>query len=466
MANSKLNLRYFVAPTFCAFMLVTGCSTLGDNAVVRGIGNVFGGDKEEKAKAKAEGRIAVLAGDKSIEIDPTMAAVSVTIPDATEITNWRNAGGIPSNAPQNIKGDGQLTLAWRRKIGAAPPKNSGLIAAPIISENKLYTIDSNMVLHATDLANNRQIWTSRLGQTEKRGFFRGSAFAIAGGIGIEGDTIVVTSGFGEIIGLSAQNGVVKWRTKTEAPVHTAPLVINNRAFAVSNDSQLYAIDTTNGDVIWTQNAIAEPARVFSSSSSAIQGETLITPFASGEMVASLVSNGRKLWSESLTRQESGTSLSAISDIAGRPVIVSGTVYGASQSGVVSAIDLRSGVVLWDKPIGSIQSPWVAGDFLYVVSTDSELYCLNRADGKVKWIKQLEQFGNPKKRKDRITWAGPIMLDGKLILGSSKGEIHSINAQDGQISNTIKTKENFHIAPIAANGTIYFYSDSAEIIALR
>lgn len=466
MASQSNKLRFFAAPILGAFLILGGCSTISDNAVVRGIGNVFGGDKEEKAKAKTEGRIAVLASDKSIEVDPTLAGVNVTVPEAVNLANWRNAGGIPSNAPQNIKGDGQLSLAWRRKIGAAPPKNSGLIAAPIISDNKLYTIDSNMVLHATDLATNRSIWTARLGQSQRSGFFRGTAFAIAGGIGIDGDTIVVTSGFGEIIGVGAQNGAVKWRTKTEAPVHTAPLVINNRAFSVSNDSQLYALDTANGDIIWTQNAIAEPARVFASSSSAMLGETLVTPFASGEMVASLASNGRKLWTESLTRQESGTSLSAISDIAGRPVIVGGTVYGASQSGVVSAIDLRSGVILWDKPIGSIQSPWVAGDFLYVVSTDSELYCLNRADGKVKWIKQLSQFENPKKRKNRITWSGPIMVDGQLVLGSSKGEIIIVSALDGQIASTLKTKAKFHIAPIAANGTIYFYSDSAEIIALR
>lgn len=466
MANSKSKMRYLAIPVLCAFMVLGACSTLSDNAVVRGIGNVLGGDSEKKAKAKTEGRIAVLAGDKSIEIDPTLADIAVNIPEAISLQNWGNAGGILTNAPQNLKGDGQLSISWRKKIGAAPQKTSGLIAAPIISNNVLYTIDANMVLHATSLSNNREIWNARLAQSQRRGFFRGTTFAISGGIGIEGNTLVVSSGFGEVIGINAENGSVLWRVKTEAPVHTAPLVANNRAYVVSNDSQLYAINTNNGEIVWTQNAIAEPARVFASSSSAILGETLVTPFASGEMVASLAANGRKLWSESLTRQESGTSLSAISDIAGRPVIFQGTVYGVSQSGIVSAIDLRSGVILWDKPIGSIQSPWVAGDFLYLVSTDSELYCLDRKEGKVKWIRQLEQFENQKKRKNRVTWTGPIMVDGNLILGSSRGEIVTISALDGKSINSIKTKSPIHIAPIAANGTVYFYSDSAEIIALR
>ncbi len=466
MAKARVNLRYLAIPVLCTFMVLTGCSTLSDNAVVRGIGNVFGGDADKKAKAKTEGRIAVLAGDKSIEIDPSLQNVAVSVPEAKVLQDWPNAGGNLTNSPQNIKGDGSLSIAWRKKIGSAPAKTSGLIAAPIVANNVLYSIDANMVLHATNLADNRIIWTARLAQSQRRGFYRGTAYAISGGIGIEGNTIVVSSGFGEVIALEAQSGAILWRVKTEAPVHTAPLVANNRAFVVSNDSQLYAINIKDGEIIWTQNAIAESARVFAASSSAILGDTLVTPFASGEMVASLAGNGRKLWSESLTRQESGTSLSAISDIPGRPVIVAGTVYGVSQSGIVSAIDLRSGVMLWDKPIGSIQSPWVAGDYLYVVSTDSELYCLDRKEGKVKWIRQLEQFENAKKRKKRVTWSGPIMVDGNLILGSSRGEIVSINAQDGQTINSIKTKSPLLIAPIAANGTVYFYSNSAEIIALR
>lgn len=142
------------------------------------------------------------------------------------------------------------------------------------------------------------------------------------------------------------------------------------------------------------------------------------------------------------------------------------VYGASQSGVVVAIDLRTGIRSWQASFGSIQSPWVSGNSVYVVSTDSELICLNRETGTIKWLKQLASFENVRKHKDRITWSGPIMVAGRLVLGSSKGQIIEVNPQDGTILNTIAARGQFFIPPISVDGVVYFYDNDGDIVALR
>ena len=93
-------------------------------------------------------------------------------------------------------------------------------------------------------------------------------------------------------------------------------------------------------------------------------------------------NGRRLWADSLSRAGRVTSLSAINDIAGRPVIDGGVVYAASHSGVLAAIDLRTGQRIWARAFASTQTPWVAGDVLYAVSVDGELAAFDRATGNV------------------------------------------------------------------------------------
>ena len=40
----------------------------------------------------------------------------------------------------------------------------------------------------------------------------------------------------------------------------------------------------------------------------------------------------------------------------------------------------SGERVWEQDIGSTHGPWVAGDYVYVVSNDDELICLARNDG--------------------------------------------------------------------------------------
>ncbi|KAF0110255.1 MAG: pyrrolo-quinoline quinone, partial [Hyphomonadaceae bacterium] len=220
--------------------------------------------------------------------------------------------------------------------------------------------------------------------------------------------IIATTGAGAVVALDGATGAVKWQINLGSPVHAAPFAHNGRIYVVATNSEYFALDARNGEIVWTQSALPETTRVLTSASSAIFGETLVTPFPSGEMIASLPANGRKLWSDNLARTNSGTSLSAINDIAGHPVIFEGVVYGASQSGVVVAIDLRTGIRSWQASFGSIQSPWVSGNSVYVVSTDSELICINRETGTIKWLKQLASFENVRKHKDRITWSGPII----------------------------------------------------------
>src|SRR6185436_1958736 len=110
--------------------------------------------------------------------------------------------------------------------------------------------------------------------------------------------------------------------------------------------------------------------------------TVVAPFASGEIVALLAGNGRRLWSDSLSRAGRLTSLSAINDIAGRPVIDSGVAYAASHSGILAAVDIRSGQRVWSRAFASTQTPWVAGDVLYAVSVDGQLAAFDRATGNV------------------------------------------------------------------------------------
>lgn len=417
-------------------------------------------------KAEKDGRIAVLGIDNEIKVDEVTKDIQVTIPDAIDVADWHLSGGNGANDLQNLKGDGKIGFLWARKIGSTGTAANGIIAPPIIDNNVIYTIDGNFSVHANDLASGKSIWSRHFAKSGKKGWFSHSFQAMGGGLAFNNGKLFLTSGFGEILALDAKNGQTIWTLGTNSPVHSAPMVAGGKVYAVSVDSVLWAVDENTGESAWTQSSLPESARVLSSPSSAISGETIVTPFASGEIIASLVSNGRKLWSEGLTRAGSGTSLSSINDIAGRPVIHSGVVYAGSQSGIVAAIDLRTGVKIWDKEIPTIQTPWVSGDFIFVVSTDSKVYCMKREDGSVVWIKQLDAYKNEKKRKNRIMWTGPVMLAGRLVLGSTEGVILELNPQDGNVLNSFKTKANFTITPAYKDGALYFMSIDGVMVAVK
>ena len=84
-------------------------------------------------------------------------------------------------------------------------------------------------------------------------------------------------------------------------------------------------------------------------------------------------------------------MARISHLRGNPVIDENMVFATSHSGRLIALKLKTGRRLWELPISSRVMPWVAGDYLYIVSTGRQLICLTKRDGRVKWITNLPEF---------------------------------------------------------------------------
>ena len=87
-------------------------------------------------------------------------------------------------------------------------------------------------------------------------------------------------------------------------------------------------------------------------------------FASGELAAIRVADGRVAWSETLASARGG-GLSDIAAIAAMPVIDRGRVFATGLGGLTVAIDLRSGRRLWEREVGAVETPWSAGDALFL-----------------------------------------------------------------------------------------------------
>src|SRR3546814_12983355 len=64
----------------------------------------------------------------------------------------------------------------------------------------------------------------------------------------------------------------------------------------------------------------------------------------------------------------------------------------------------TGQRVWEVNIAGISTPWAAGDWVYVVTSDARLLCLSRGTGKIRWATQLPAYKNEKKRKNPIRWS--------------------------------------------------------------
>lgn len=454
----------------CALVL-PACSS-GPGKAVAGI--FGGGDEKKKSDAPDEAdRISILAVDEEIEADPRFSGVEIELPPSYVNTSWPTPGGEADHTLHHLSAATTLETDWQQDIGKAAAR-ARLTSPPIVADGVLYVIDARATVTALDAATGVEKWRKDLAPKIKEKFrvrdmlsrTKAAELGFGGGVTFENGKLFVTSGFGFIVALDASNGDELWKFDTDEPVRTPPTAYRGAVYFVTNTNNMVALNQEDGAKLWDFQSFEESARILSAASPAAAGDLIVAPFSSGEVVAFIAGSGRPVWNDTLARNTQLTALSALNDIAGSPVIDRGLVYAVSHAGRLVAIDIRTGQRVWESPIASLQMPWVAGDYIFVVSVDSELVCLSRDDGAVVWVSELKRYEKPKKRKNRISWAGPVLAGDALILVSTDGKVVKVSPKDGAEIETRKIGDGSVIAPIVADERIYILTEKGKLYALR
>jgi outer membrane protein assembly factor BamB len=236
---------------------------------------------------------------------------------------------------------------------------------------------------------------------------------------------------------------------------------------VTTENELVALDPAKkGERVWNFAGVAEPTGILGAANPAVEGNIIVTPQSSGEIVALRSENGRQLWTERLAAARQINPITNIADITARPVVDRGIVIAVSNAGRLAALDIRTGRRIWDVDIGGIQTPWLAGDWVYALSNEGQLVCIERTTGRIKWSIQLNTFTTERQRRNPIVWTGPVLASDRLIVAGSHGEALSLSPYTGQVLGRIVIGERVLISPIIAENTIYFLDDTGRVLALR
>ena len=131
-----------------------------------------------------------------------------------------------------------------------------------------------------------------------------------------------------------------------------------------------------------------------------------------------------------------------------------------------ALDLVSGQRMWELSISGISTPWVAGDWVFVVTDTDKLLCIYRQNGHVRWINQLPQWEKPKSKKGDIEYSGPVLAGNRLILTASNGEVVQLDPATGNFVSQFAVGGRVSLPPVVAGSTLYVYDDQARLHAYR
>jgi len=418
-------------------------------------------DKKKKTTPTLGERIAVLSSEAAIEVDPALAGVPITLPAADVNGQWTQPGGNASKSMGHLALAAAPAMAWRASIGSGSSNRSALASAPVVADGKVFTIDSQAVVRAFNAETGSTVW-----QSPVRGEGAQSGALFGGGVSFDGGRIYATNGAGYAAAIDASNGAILWQVRPGGPLRGAPTVANDNVYVVSQDNQLFALNPADGKTRWTSSAAVEIAGVFGSGAPAAAQGTVVAGFSSGELNAYRYENGRVLWQDALSRTSISTAVTTLSDIDAEPVIDQGRVYAVGQGGRMVALELTTGQRIWEINVAGTATPWVAGEWIFVVTDEAKLIAIARATGRIRWMTQLQRWRDVKDKKGAIGWVGPVLAGDRLVLANSVGHIVNVSPYTGAVQSTVTTGNRISLSPVVANNTLYTLNDNGQLTAWR
>ncbi len=406
-------------------------------------------------------RVPILTSENDATVEPSIADVQVILPPAAPNDSWTQPGGNAAKSMGHLALGGSPQRVWEAKV-AGGSKKERLGAAPVIAGGTLYVMDTSATIHAFDAASGGKRWSTSFGAEGKKM----GAIAFGGGVSVDGGTLYATNGVGDVAALSAANGSALWKKRPGGPLRGAPSFALGSVFAMSQDNQIYALSAADGAVQWTEAAAVQTAGVFGVAAPAVAQSTVVAGFSSGDLAAYRYENGRSLWGDTLSRTSVNTSVSTLADIDAAPVIDQGRVFAIGQGGRMVSLELVTGQRIWELNIAGIATPWLAGEWVFVVTDEAKLLCVARATGKVRWVSQLQRYRKNKAKNGPVTWTGPVLAGDRLVVASSEGDLSYVAPADGRIIGSQAVGAPIFLPPIVANSMLYVLDNSGRLSAFR
>jgi outer membrane protein assembly factor BamB len=369
----------------------TVASAIGRRRVLSGLGGlvVAGG----LAAAGWE-----LAGSRS-----TGAAAGAT---AGQRVVWTYPTGGPVRSGAAISGDGAtlyigsddgtvyaLDAATGRRTGTYPA--GGAVSGVAVAGNTLLAGSADRSVHAFTIGSLGVSWTSAAAGAQ-----------IVGAPTAGGNVVYAGSEDHYVYALDFNTGQRNWRAKTGGTTVAGPPQNTGVVWAGSLDGHLYALNASTGAVDWPFAA----------------GAVTSAPLAADSSVYFGASNG-ELYGASFSPLDSAKDVywhfAADGAIQGTPVYSGETIYTATASGNVYALDMGAGTQSWTLPVGSPVrgGPALRDGVLYVGCDDGYLYAIDTSTGTVRW---RHQTGG--------AIQSPILVVGHLVyFGSLDHHVYALRA---------------------------------------
>ncbi|MGX5111106.1 outer membrane protein assembly factor BamB [Enterobacter cloacae] len=326
---------------------------------------------------------------------------------------------------------------------------------PAYADSVVYAADRKGAVKAVNADDGKEVWSVNL--AEKDGWFSRKPALLSGGLTVSGGHVYVGSEKAQVYALNSSDGSIAWQTTVAGESLSRPVVSDGLVLIHTSNGQLQALNEADGLVKWTVNLDMPALSLRGESAPATAFGAAIVGGDNGRVSAVLMQQGQMIWQQRISQATGSTEIDRLSDVDTTPVIVDGVVYALAYNGNLTALDLRSGQIMWKRELGSVNDFIVDGNRIYMVDQNDRLLALSTEGGVTLWT-QSDLL-------HRLLTA-PVLYNGSLVVGDSEGYMHWIDPDNGRFVAQQKVDSSgFLTDPVVADGKLLIQAKDGTLYAI-
>ena len=268
---------------------------------------------------------------------------------------------------------------------------------------------------------------------------------------IDNENLIVVDNIAKYFSINLNSGELNWIQNNSYPFNSDIKIFRNKFFAIDYKNTLRCFNTNDGSECW--NLQTEDSFTISNSkfSLIILDGKVIFNNSIGDITAVDIETGLIVWQ--LPTQSSSIINETYNFKMSKLVSDGNSIYFSNNKNEFYSIDAKTGTVNWINKINSNLTPILTTDLIFTVSNDGFLFTVQKNTGNIIRINDLYKSYKEKKRKE-LKPVGFIIGNSNIYISNNDGKLIIADLSNGQVKLIDKVGGDTISEPFIVNQNLY------------
>lgn len=394
-----------------------------------------------------------------IEQNENIVEIFGTKEVATKEFNSNISIDFSDTAPQNLKYNNFGSYDYKARLEKVEGYRfskfnslDGLNSKPLFLKDGLIYFDKKGALLRFD-QNSKVIWKNNFySKSEKK---LNPILSLA----LDENNLVIVDNISKVYSVNLNTGELNWSKNNPYPFNSEIKIHNESFFAIDFNNTLRCFKIIDGSECW--NLATESSFTISNTdySLAIIDNQVIFNNSIGDITAVDISSGLIIWQ--LPTQSSNIINQTYNFKLSNLVSDGKSIFFSNNRNEFYSVDIKTGSLNWKNDISSKLTPIILDEFILTISEDGHLFTIQKEQGNILRINDIYTLYKAKKRKD-IKPEGFVIANNKIFLTNNNGHLIVINLKTGKIDQIKKIAREKISKPYIFNQHLYLVKNGTIV----